>query len=316
MYLGSFGPAIRWGMQPDTSSAAGMAAKRHHFVPQGFLRGFAIPDETSRSFVWVYDKRPGRKPLRKSVKSIAWRSAYYAQEAEDGSEDLDTLETQLAQAVDNLLPKIIQGIEPVEGRPVSLAEDQRGHIAFFMGLSLTRVPSFREGIEQFYSQIAQRVLEIEADNDPELAEVVAKYGVKAEAKQWVSLRPMIELAQKIAESTIQKAFQFFIAPPAVPLATSDNPVIFHGGGAGLTELGPGHPGAELVMNLRSDLALVCTPKRGHPDMQVFKMTPKEARKFNRGIVRAAGMRVFVSHRSDRFDKFVKKYADQEQRIVV
>ncbi len=266
--------------------------------------------------VWVYDKRPDRQPRRMSVKSIAWQTAYYAQEGEDGTEDLDTLETQLAQTVDNELPKILNRITPVVGNAVELTEDERGRLAFFVGLSLTRVPSFRDGINELHTQIAQRVLSMEAAEDPELGAFIEKYGVKAEAKAWVSLRPMIELAQAIAESAISKKFQFFVAPAAVPLVTSDNPVIFSGGAAGIKELGPAHPGAEIVMNLRSDLALVCTPKQHFPDMQVFALRPAEARKFNRGIVRAARLRVFANHRSDQLDAFVKKYAGQERRIII
>lgn len=222
----------------------------------------------------------------------------------------------MAQTVDNALPQLIRQIEPVEGRVVELPEDERRHLALFMGLSLTRVPNFREGIEQFHSQIAQRVLSLEAAKDPEFAEAVEKYGIKADAKQWVSLRPMVSMAHQIAESAMQKSFQFFIPPESVPLVTSDNPVVFSGGAVGLREIGPAHPGAELVMNLRSDLALVCTPKHGHPDMSTFKLSPTEARKFNRGVVRGASLRVFSSTESSQFDSFVKKYAGEERRIIV
>ena len=70
------------------------------------------------------------------------------------------------------------------------------------------------------------------------------------------------------------------------------------------------------MNLRKDLALVCTPKRGYPDMRTFQLNPSEARKFNRGIVRAARQRVFADYYSETLDSFVKKYSGEEQRVVV
>lgn len=253
---------------------------------------------------------------KKVCEFVAWAHAYYAQEREDGSADLDTLENRLATTIDNQIPPVLQRIVPIVGRKIELSEDEKGALAFFLGFSLTRVPSFRDGINDIYSRVAQNALSQQMNKDPKLAEIVDKYGVKAEAKPWVSLRPMVQLADAIATSTLRKHWQFFVAPPSVPLITSDNPVVFSGGAAGLAGVGPAHPGAELVMNLRKDLSLVCTPKRGHDSMQVFQLSPVEARKFNRGIVRAARQRVFADHLSSNLDRFVKKYAGEEQRIVV
>jgi hypothetical protein len=291
-------------------------AVRHHFVAQGFLRGFATDDDASRTFVWVYDKRAGYIPKKKSVRSIAWAPAYYAQERDDGSADLDTIETGLAKTIDNEIPLILQKITPAVGQQVELRAEDKAALAFFVGLSLTRVPSFRDGINAMYSQVAQIALSHQLARDTRLGGLAEKYGVTAEAKPWVSLRPMIEMAQAIANSALAKNWQFFVAPPSVPLITSDNPVVFSGGAVGLSQLGPAHAGAELVMNLRKDLAVVFTPKRGHPTMQAFSLSPTEARKFNRGIVRAARHRVFADHKSETLDEFVKKYANDEQRIVV
>lgn len=285
-------------------------------MPQGYLRGFAAEDESSRSFVWVYDKGDKRAPRKKSVRSIAWAPAYYAQEREDGSADLDTLETGLATTIDNQVPLILQTIKPKPGQRIELAGDAKAALAFFVGLSLTRVPSFRDGMNDFHSRLAEIELSRHAERDPNLATAIEKYGIKAAAKPWVSLRPMVQLASAIAQSALAKHWQFFVAPPGVPLITSDNPVVFSGGAVGLTELGPAHPGAELVMNLRKDLTLVCTPKRGYDTMLTFALTPIEARKFNRGVVRAARQRVFADHFSPVLDGFVKKYAGEEQRVVV
>lgn len=293
-----------------------MSAGRHHFVAQGFLRGFAASDDSSRNFIWVYDKRAGRAPKKKSVRSIAWLPNYYAQEREDGSPDLDAVETALARTIDNEIPLILNRITPAIGQQVTLSPEDKGAVAFFVGLSLTRVPSFRDGINAMRSQIAQIGMSYEMERDSRLSELVKKYGVKVEAKPWVSLKPMIEMAQLIAASALAKSWQFFVAPTNMPFVTSDNPVIFSGGAVGLSQIGPAHPDAELVMNLRKDLSVVFTPKRGYPTMRTFLLTCSEARKFNRGIVRAARHRVFADHESLVLDKFVKKYANEEQRIIV
>lgn len=293
-----------------------MSATRHHFVSQGFLRGFAAPDSNSASFIWVYDKSPGRAPLKKSVRSIAWAPAYYAQERPDGSVDLDTIETKLAQTIDNETPQLLRRIIPQVGQPIAMSSEDRGKLAFFVGLSMTRVPSFRDGINTLHTRIAEIELVHQVGRDQKLSAFVDRYGIKVEAKPWVSLRPMIEMARSIGTAALAKNWQFFVPPSSVSLVTSDNPVVFTGGAVGLAQIGPAHPFAELVINLRKDLALVCTPKQGNPDMQVFQLSPTEARKFNRGIVRAAHKRVFADHNSEALDLFVKKYSGEEQRIIV
>lgn len=293
-----------------------MNATRHHFVPQGYLRGFSTSEETSRNLVWVYDKRSQRRPRKKSIRSIAWAPAYYAQEGDDGSIDLDTLENLLGKTIDNEAPQTIQNISPQIGRITKLDDEERATLAFFVGLSMTRVPSFRDGLDDFYTKIAQRTFHIVAPHVPNKPEDLDLDEVSVTAKQWVSLKPMIDAAQNIADGALAKSWQFFVPPKDVPLVTSDNPVVFSGTAVGLKQLGPAHLGAELLMNLRSDLALVCTPKRPYTHTNTFQLSPSEARKFNRGVVRAARYRVFANHFSLKLDEFVKKYFGQEQRIVV
>lgn len=293
-----------------------MSSTRHHFVPQGYLRGFAIDEESSGSFVWVYDKNAGRVPRRKSVKSIAWAPAYYAQEFPDGSVDLDTVENALAKTIDNEIPVILRRIVPEIGAPARISDEDKGTLAYFIALSMTRVPSFRDGINALHTRIGEIELSLMKEHDLEFKNLAAKHGIVLEVKPWVSLYPMFEMARSIANSALAKNWQFYVPPPEVPFVTSDNPVVFSGAAAGLDNIGPAHPHSELLIHLRRDLALVCTPQQGYPDMQVFNLRPYEARKFNRGIVCAARQRVFANHYSDTFDSFVKKYVGQEQRIIV
>lgn len=294
-----------------------MGIERQHYVSQGFLKGFKALGAESDKFIWVYEKLNGRCPRRVSIKSIAWESYYYAQETEAGETDTDTLEKKFAETVDNISPKIIRSIEATPGKPVDLKEEDLGALAFFIGISLTRVPSFREGIRDCFSKIAQITLNQVARKDPEILEGIRKYGVKAEAKQWVSLEPMVQIAQQIGQSILEKNWQFFVPPTEHSLITSDNPVIFSVSKEyGQVMAGPAHPFAEIVVNLRSDLALVVTPRKCATDFPVFQMTTQDAKKFNRGIARAARRFVFANHHSDGLERLVKKHIGMEQAIVV
>ncbi|HEY3519960.1 MAG TPA: DUF4238 domain-containing protein, partial [Rhodanobacteraceae bacterium] len=89
-----------------------MSSLRHHYVPQSYLRGFSCPLR-GRQFVWVYDKRARRIPTCKSVKSIAWAPAYYAQERDDGSVDTDTFEKGLAVNIDTKAAELIANLNPL-----------------------------------------------------------------------------------------------------------------------------------------------------------------------------------------------------------
>lgn len=292
-----------------------MGIERQHFVSQGFLRGFSAPDEKTDKFIWLYRKIQNVQPKRVSVKSVAWEPFYYEQETETGSRDTDTLETSLATTIDHIVPRIIRSLEATPGTAVSLSAEDRGALAFFMGISLTRVPSFRQPIREVYTRIAQRALESLAKSDSTVRAFVDEHGVTAEANPSVSLQPMVQVASTISKSVLRKTWQFFVPPGSIPLVTSDNPVIFDVAKAyGIQSAGPGHPLAELVANLRKDLALVCTPRKGGPRHAVFQMTEQEAMKFNRGIIRAARRSVFGPVRSQAIDQLVKHYIGEEQTI--
>ena len=292
-----------------------MAIERQHFVPQAFLRGFSIPGDKTKKFIWHYRKDPKWKPKRSPIKSVAWESFYYEQETEADARDTDTLEMALAKSIDDVAPRIIRTLDAKPGSVVTLSEEHRGVLAFFLGFSLTRVPSFRAPIREIYTWIAQRQLDVVAKRDPELKEFVDTHGVTAEAKPWVSLQAMVQTAQQIGHSALQKNWQFFVPPEGVFLVTSDNPVIRDAPkSSGLDRPGPAHPGVELVANLRKDLALVCTPQDAWPQHTVFQMTQDDAHKFNLGIVRAARLAVFAPVQSATIDQLVKAHIGQEQTI--
>lgn len=294
-----------------------MPIERQHFVPQGFLKGFSDPEHPSGKMIWKYEKKYNNPPKQVSVKSIAWRSFYYAQEFEGGEADTDTIETWIAKNVDNEIPKIIQQIETKPGKKLMLSDEQTGALAFFLGLSLTRVPSFRDGINDMYTKIANNTLNLVAQREPRIAEGIAKYGAEATAKEWVSLRSMIEAANKISESCLTKEWQFFVPHPEVKLITSDDPVYFslpHSNGKIMA--GPTHPAAEIIVNLRPNLALVCTPPQTGESFNTYSLDKVNSRRFNTGTARAAQNQIYASQNLEGLSKLAKKYKDESLSIFM
>lgn len=267
--------------------------------------------------IWKYEKRYDNPPQLVSTKSVAWSSFYYAQEKEDGEKDTDTLETIFAKTLDNEVPKIIQGIAAKPNSQVNLSDENIGILAYFIGLSFTRVPSFRDGVNELYTLIAQRMLEVAAAHEPFIAEGLEKYGIKASAKEWVSLKPMLDAANRISESCLTKEWQFFVPHDDVKLITSDNPVHFLlPKSAGKIMAGPGHPAVEIIVNLRSDLALVCTPPRTGGNLNTYQLDKVNSRRFNTGTARAAQNQIFASQKLDGLSKLAKKYANESPELVI
>ncbi len=294
-----------------------MPIERQHFVPQGFLKGFSDPEHSSGKMIWKYEKRFNNTPKQVSIKSVAWNSFYYAQELVCGEPDTDTLETAFAQTLDNEVPKIIQGISAKPDYKVEMSDENIGVLAYFLGLSFTRVPSFRDGVNEMYTQIAQSMMEIAAKHEPLIAEGMEKYGVQATAKEWVSLKPMLEAASRISESCLAKEWQFFVPHPDVKLITSDNPVHFslpRSNGKIMT--GPAHPAVEIIVNLRTDLALVCTPPKTGGNFNTYILDKVSSRRFNAGTARAAQNQIYASQKLDGLSKLTKKYANESQSLVV
>tara|TARA_R110001583_G_C5626887_1_gene406690 strand:- start:1016 stop:1885 length:870 start_codon:yes stop_codon:yes gene_type:complete len=288
-----------------------MAKTRHHFVPQGYLRGFAAKDDDSDSMIWVYRKNKHSVSKKQSTKSVAFRDKFYAQENQDGEEDTDTLEDAFAREIDSKLPAIVKLLEEkyVPRKRVLLDEDTLGELAFIIGLSFTRVPAFRDSVRQLYQQVLDHTFELVKMNEPEMKEACEKYGIKAETKEWASLVHMFEAAQQIAMTLLEK--QWFIqgSIKGTRFITSDNPVVFKG-------VAPANPSSEVLFNLSKRISLVCSPTRDRKDPMCVELKAAEVRAHNGLVAWAAKDMVFSSFKSDALDRLVKKHIGSAQEVRV
>ena len=288
-----------------------MAKTRHHFVPQGYLRGFAAKDDDSDSMIWVYRKNKHSVSKKQSTKSVAFRDKFYAQENQDGEEDTDTLEDAFAREIDSKLPAIVKLLEEkyVPRKRVLLDEDTLGELAFIIGLSFTRVPAFRDSVRQLYQQVLDHTFELVKMNEPEMKVACEKYGIKAETKEWASLVHMFEAAQQIAMTLLEK--QWFIqgSIKGTRFITSDNPVVFKG-------VAPANPSSEVLFNLSKRISLVCSPTRDRKDPMCVELKAAEVRAHNGLVAWAAKDMVFSSFKSDALDRLVKKHIGSAQEVRV
>lgn len=136
-----------------------MAAKKHHYVPEAYLKHFADDD----GFLWIGRKDDPENPLRMKPENTAFRKHYYSQIDEDGERDnrledhFGTYETPWPKVVSKLKAKV--GLNP---------EDLRD-LWHFMAVQRARVPAARDAMESMlahHSMIALRKLEESGEMPP------------------------------------------------------------------------------------------------------------------------------------------------------
>jgi hypothetical protein len=119
----------------DFSSLDKNAAKRHHFVPQFLLRGFA-ETRTGKDALWQMNTRSRRAPIRVDIGTAASRRRYYAVPDEDGTLS-NRNEGYLALVEEHAAPALRHLVE----EPETLSQGERATIAFFVALQTMRTPA-------------------------------------------------------------------------------------------------------------------------------------------------------------------------------
>jgi hypothetical protein len=122
----------------------GSTAKLHHYVPQGYLRGFAT--EKGRTKVVPLDR--SRKPFISSVKNVAAQTHFYTVE---GIEEPDEFEKALS-GVEGEAINIIRQFERTEFPPT---ETDRWTFSYYMALQSVRGPDTRKTMEHLRAKIVR-----------------------------------------------------------------------------------------------------------------------------------------------------------------
>jgi len=266
--------------------------------------------------VWVYEKIAGRKPSRKSVKQICHRDFYYAGFDQGDLTHLDAIEYEIRK-IENLALPIIKKFPRQKAIPI-LSSKEQAELATFIGLSMTRVPNFRDPVHDIHEWAVKQFLDRHIHEGKDVPEEIVRLHEAGEIKvnidPAVSLSFMIQNANQISLSILKKGWQFFV-PTNGSFVTSDNPVFFDFEIKN-APVGPAHPLSEVVMALRHDLAIVCTPKQPPRTTQTYFINNDELTKFNRGTIRAAKRWVVGNSMDTDLEKMVIGLIGTEQTIKI
>lgn len=211
-----------------------MPAKRHHAVPQFYLRRFTGED----GFLWLHDL-DAAKAVRVRTDDALVEKYLYAPEIGDDPHD-DAIEKMFAQHVEGPAAEPIgRLIEPGE----EISDEDRGRIAIFLAFQEVRVPRMRDTVQKFMSEVGTRILSIAVEHpehiqrtleeaeapvsDEELekmVEAVRSGGIDVQATKipWLS---SMAIATEIADLIYRLPWTLIDAPRGVEFLTSDAPLV-------------------------------------------------------------------------------------------
>jgi len=123
-----------------------MNPKRHHFLPEFYLRTFS-----KDGFLWVYDRKENSY-RRQQPKNTAVIGYYYATTNEDGERDYEI--EKLLSECERRAKLVIQILESSQ----SITPQQRVDLAFYLVLQHTRTPRFERETEEMADAFHKIVL--------------------------------------------------------------------------------------------------------------------------------------------------------------
>lgn len=160
-------------------------SKRHHTVPQFYLRGFAADDRIATV------RLPGDHRFMQSVRDASVAKNFYALEGHpDGSDVVERALSEIEGAAAAVLAKIERGAWP-------LATEDRMTLGSFISLQATRVPVQRRSLDQAAAMMAR--LQIGA---------AGKSGLR---------RRLAETGQEVSEDLVERLWAMSTQPDGPPI---------------------------------------------------------------------------------------------------
>jgi hypothetical protein len=207
--------------------------KRHHYLPEFYLRGFCRDGD-----LWLFDRQ--RDAFRKQTpENTGVQKLYYAFKDQAGARHTE---------IENFLSRV-EGdakhcIDRLRARH-GLSSEERQKFALFLALMHTRVPEFHELIQEMNEKTTKGMMQrlarqpgalerlvARADDsggDPSVtAEQMREFIERAEYRVRIdrasSLRPMMELTFGLANALFAANWGVLEAADGTSFVTSDNPV--------------------------------------------------------------------------------------------
>ena len=131
-----------------------MAARKHHYVPVFYQKGFA--DREGR--VWVYDRV--RKVLQYLPPKVVCRAEDFYAVRPAGAPRDRRIETDILSPIEGLAAPVIKSVDA----RADLTQEDGACLCMFIGLQYGRVPSFARAVARAVEQQMQQMTRIQFAN--------------------------------------------------------------------------------------------------------------------------------------------------------
>lgn len=213
----------------------------HHYVPQGYLRGFTEAPNT----LYVYDK-DAKRVRQTSTKGIAYSRDYYT---------VDTIDERDSSEVEDNLGRIETVVIPILSEIVTeedLSNSKRADLAIYIAVQYGRTPIAKARMDEIATIVAtnevksimaeavnddakyQEMVKRIRSDDPNryvpsrdtLIEWILKPGpmAKVSMDKGTYVKQFFENAEHIAEGLLHTRWTVLTAPQRSSFITSDNPI--------------------------------------------------------------------------------------------
>lgn len=255
--------------QKNSRSGLNLTAKKHHYIPQFYLKRFADPlasQGRGKPVLWVYEKG---KPIRSATpENEAHQNYFYAFGGKTGKQR--SVEEVLAEIESEIAPLFERLDDPSYFFPA----DVKGRLAFFLALMFFRVPTGRSCIDELTERaLAQDEDQFKKDCEVILGKTESSGSIEQLRQAFLSeqsqpkpsrglnLERMFQAAEQLTPYLHALPWQILCTDGHAAFLTSDNPIFTvlpcEPGKAGLGA-GFGRPGVEIYFPLGSKHCLRIT----------------------------------------------------------
>ena len=287
--------------------------KNQHFVPRSFLKNFAL--DLENTLIWGYDKKYGKCTGKRFINKICSFDFYYEQIKPDGSKT-QTLEDGF-QNIENAATNIIRNLSISQ----IFSSSDKGCLAWYLGLLITRGPSFRDGIHEFLRHKIDILRQKEYESGrlpeppPEVKEMIVNKDInsviKTEIFPHASLQYMFNAISQIGPSLCDKKWDFYFIKNDEYFITSDTPVMFEDFNKQNWYIGPEHSESVVFCPITKNMLLIVRPFLigDHKSIEFMPVKDGMVDAFNKMMCFNAERFVYASEKSDILVEYIKETKD-------
>ena len=302
--------------------------KKHHYVPQFYLKFFERKQRHGEMGFIAYDKRHGSKPTKSKVSSsVCWEKYFHSIVDEAGNTDHKLVEGMFSTIENDVGPRLNNWLTQLAQDPEWEPEHDDYHeVIAFVAIQFMRtrkqIRNTREMFEEFRAawtlgrmqSIPEELSKEDRARFVEARSAVENGGIKFTIKQaYKNQIPMgtnLGLSREIYEALIAKN-RIFLQPVGTDLfITGDHPVVVftpHPAGVGLGE-GPGSRNTCVWYPLSPEQGLLLYPSGFHP--RNYWQTPEDfENELNRQIAIAAEQTIISAYENSRVERWSSHYSN-------